>query len=117
MHARAARQAKNEALHREVNERLAKLDKQAGAGWAGDGELFEFLCECGAENGCDARVKMTLADYERVRAQDDLFAVVPGHENSEIERVVDQGEGYIIVDKIAELEPYVADDPRGAPSH
>lgn len=117
MQARGARRAKNEALHREVNERLAKLDKQAGARWASDGELFEFLCECGAASGCDARVKMLLTDYERVRAQDDQFAVVPGHENLEIERVVDRGEGYVVVDKISELEPYVADDPRGAPSH
>ena len=117
MQARAARQARNEALHREVNERLAKLDKQADAGWGSGGELFEFLCECGTVNGCNARVKMMLTDYERVRAQDDRFAVAPGHENLGIERVVDRGESYVVVDKIAELEPYVADDPRGAPSH
>jgi hypothetical protein len=117
MHNRAARQAKNEALHREVNERLAKLDKQAEAGWANGAEEFEFLCECATGDACDARIKMKLADYERVRDQDDRFAVAPGHENPEIERVVDRSEGYVVVDKLAELEPYVADDPRGASSH
>jgi hypothetical protein len=114
--ARAARQARNETLHREVNERLAQMDKRADAAWATDDETFEFLCECAGGDGCDARVRMKLTDYEHIRRQDDRFAVMPGHENLEIERVVDEGDGYLVVDKIAELEPYVADDPRGAPS-
>jgi hypothetical protein len=112
---RSTRQAKNEALHREVNERLEQLEKEAGAGWTTDGDHFEFLCECG-EGGCDARVRMPLSEYEEIRSQDDRFAVSPGHENEEIERVVKRGDGFVVVDKIAELEPFVADDPRGAPS-
>ncbi|TML53260.1 MAG: hypothetical protein E6G21_03085 [Actinobacteria bacterium] len=114
---RVARQARNEALHREVNERLAQMDKRADASWATDGEAFEFLCECGAGDGCDARVRMTLTQYEHLRQQDDRFAVAPGHENLRLERVVTRTSAYVVVDKIAELEPYVADDPRGAPSH
>ena len=114
---RTARQARNEALHREVNERLARIDKQAEAGWAEDDQLFEFVCECGAGDECDAKVRMRLSDYETVRRQDDRFAVFPGHEIEAIERVVDRGDGYVVVDKTAELERFVADDPRGAPSH
>jgi hypothetical protein len=113
---RAARQARNEAIHREVNERIAKMDKQAVVAWASDDELFDFLCECGAGKGCDAHVRMTLADYERVRRQDDRFAVAPGHEIDEVERIVERQETFTIVDKIPEVKPYVADDPRHAPS-
>lgn len=116
MNARAARQARNETLHREVNERLARLDKEADGAWADDDEVFDFLCECARGDACDARVRMRLADYEQVRRQDDRFAVAPGHENLEIERVVKRGDGYVVVDKAAELESQVADDPRGAPS-
>ena len=116
MEGRAARQARNETLHREVNERLAQMDKRADAAWATDDERFEFLCECDRGDGCDTRLRMKLTDYERVREQDDRFAIARGHENLDIERVVDEGDGYLVVDKIAELEPYVADDPRGAPS-
>jgi hypothetical protein len=115
MQARTARQARNEALHREVNERLAEMDKQTHS-WAGDDELFDFMCECAAGDGCNARVRMKLSEYEQVRQQDDRFAVVPGHEVADIERVVDAHERYVVVDKARELEPYVADDPRGAPS-
>jgi hypothetical protein len=111
---RATRQAKNEALHREVNERLAEMDKQADAAWADEEQRFEFICECG-RGGCDARVSMALVEYEDVRGQDDRFAVHPGHENDEIESVVKRGDSFVVVDKIAALEPYVEDDPRGAP--
>jgi hypothetical protein len=63
-----------------------------------------------------ARVRMTLPEYEHVRQQDDRFAVAPGPENLRIDRVVTQSSASVVVDKIAELEPNVADDPRGAPS-
>jgi hypothetical protein len=54
--------------------------------------------------------------YERVRSQDDRFVVKPGHETIEIERAVQWTDEYVIVDKVPQAEPYVADDPRGAPS-
>jgi hypothetical protein len=111
---RFGRQARNEALFREVNERIAQLGESAQA-WSPDGKI-EFLCECGEEGGCGERVRMPLEVYERVRGQDDRFAVKPGHETPELERAVDWTEEYVIVDKIRAAEPFVADDPRGAPS-
>ena len=106
----------NEALLREVNERRAAIDRNAHDEWAETGELFEFVCECGAEGACEGRVQMTLDEYDAVRQQDDRFPVVPGHESSDVERVVERRERYFVVDKLAELEPLVEDDPRGAPS-
>ena len=50
---------------------------------------------------------MTLAEYERVRGQDDRFAVVPGHENPELEDVVEENERYRTVDKKPEYDPLV----------
>lgn len=55
---------------------------------------------------CDDRVLMTLDEYERVRGQRDRFAVVPGHESDEIERVVETADRYVIVDKRDEAEPF-----------
>jgi hypothetical protein len=107
---RFARQAHNESLFREVNERIAKLGENA------DGTI-EFMCECGEEGGCGQRVRVTLDVYERVRSQDDRFVVRPGHETPEIERAVEWTDDYVVVDKIPAAEPYVADDPRGARSH
>jgi hypothetical protein len=111
---RYAQQARNEALFREVNERIAELGGAAEA-WSPDGTV-EFMCECGEDGGCGERIRMPLQTYERVRAQDDRFAVKPGHETPELERAVEWTDDYVIVDKIPAAEPFVADDPRGAPS-
>lgn len=113
MDARLSTQARNEALIREVNERIESVDKQA-PGW-GDDALFDFLCECGQGDRCEVTtVQLTLDEYEEVRTQDDRFAVYPGHENPDLERVVRRNERYVLVDKVASAEPLVADDPRGA---
>jgi hypothetical protein len=111
---RLARRARNEALFRAVNERIAELGAAAEA-WSADGKA-EFFCECGDEGGCGERIRMPLHVYERVRAQDDRFAVKPGHETLELERAVDRSDDYVIVDKIRAAEPLVEDDPRGNPS-
>ena len=111
---RFRRQARNEALFREVNERIAQLGDSAQA-WSPDG-LVEFLCECGVDGGCGQRIRVPLGVYETVRAQDDRFIVRSGHETPELERAVDWTDEYVIVDKIDAAEPLVADDPRGAPS-
>ena len=111
---RFERQARNEALFREVNERIAEIGEQAQA-WSPDG-MVEFMCECGEEGGCGERVRVPLDVYERVRQQDDRFVVRPGHETLEIEHAVEWTDDYVVVDKIAAVEPLVADDPRGAPS-
>ena len=110
---RLSRQARNEALFREVNERIAELGSRAQA-WSPDGT--DFLCECGEEGGCGRRVRVPIDVYERVRSQDDRFIVRPGHETLEIERAVEWTDEYVVVDKIPAVEPYVADDPRGAAS-
>jgi hypothetical protein len=108
------RQARNEAIFREVNERIAQLGESAQV-WSQDG-VVEFFCECGVDGGCGERIRIPLEVYESVRAQDDRFVVRSGHETPEIERAVDWTDEYVIVDKIEAVEPQVADDPRGAPS-
>jgi hypothetical protein len=114
---RHERQAINEALAREVNERVAGLDEQAVRMWAAPSDQrFEFLCECSAEGGCEARLELTFEEYERVRAQDDRFVLAPGHETDEIEHVIERTARFLIVDKVDAVERFTRDDPRGAPS-
>ena len=117
MDERFERQARNEALVREVNERINALDRDAAGSGATEGvDTFGFRCECGREIGCGELVWMTLDEYEVVRAQDDRFAVAPGHETVDLERVVEVNERFVIVDKVHPAEPLVADDPRGRSS-
>jgi hypothetical protein len=117
MDERLERQARNEALVREVNERISSIDRAAAGSGALDGSAtFGFRCECGREGSCAEVVWMTLEEYELVREQDDRFALLPGHETAELERVVGGNERYVIVDKVDAAEPFVADDPRGRDS-
>jgi hypothetical protein len=109
---RLEQQARNEALVREVNERISALDRGAAA----TADTFGFHCECGRHGGCAERVWMTIAEYDLVREQDDRFALVPGHETDGLEHVVATSDRFVVVDKVDEAEPLVADDPRGHPS-
>jgi hypothetical protein len=121
MEKRLEQQSRNEALLREVNERVAEVDKTAvESSFAADQTLFDFLCECGAGDGaagaCVEQVRMTINEYEQVRSQDDRFVVSPGHETEWLESVVAKTDRFVIVDKRPAAEPFVADDPRGASS-
>lgn len=101
------RAAKNEALLREVNERIEEVGKHLQV--LPDDEQLDFRCECGRPE-CEDLISISVREYQHVRADNDRFAVVPGHENDEIERVVERRERYVIVDKKAEAEPLVGAD-------
>src|SRR5688500_12085016 len=74
--------ARNEALFREVNERVEHLQK----GWAPVSEI-EFICEC-ADDTCTAHLSMTVAEYEAIREQSAQFVVLAEHVYPEAEVVV-----------------------------
>ena len=107
MNARDERLAKNEALLREVNERIHDVGQGLQV-LPDDGQL-DFRCECGRPE-CDLFVHLMAFDYQRVRADNDRFVVVPGHEDPEIERVVERSQGYVVVDKRPQAEPFVGAD-------
>ena len=100
------RAARNEALFREVNERMLSL-----AGGHAEPEETGFVCECSTE-GCTRRLHVPVQVYEAVRADPRHFLVTPGHEGP-FERVVEQGEGFTIVEKEGEAGEIAEEtDPR-----
>jgi hypothetical protein len=107
MDEREARSAKNEALLREVNDRIEEVGERLTVVPAHD--RLDFRCECGQPT-CEAFVSLTVSEYEHVRANNDRFAVLPGHEDSRIERVVERAECYLIVDKLPDAERFVGAD-------
>ena len=107
MDPREARLAKNEALLREVNDRIHEVGERLQV--LPDDELLEFRCECGRPE-CEEFISLTAREYEHVRSDNDRFALVPGHEDAEIERVVERDERYVVVDKRPEVEPLVDAD-------
>ena len=91
---RERRIGKNEALFREVNERLERVAEAVQA----TTERLEILCECGDET-CTERIEVPLPEYERVRQDSTLFFVCRGHEKPDVENVVEQNNRYSVVRK------------------
>ena len=90
--AREERLTKNELLFREANELTAKDLRDLGA------HVVIFLCECSSRR-CLERVELRTAEYEHVRASSHRFFVVPGHEVPAMERIVEQHQTYLVVEK------------------
>jgi hypothetical protein len=95
--AREERLAGNEALFREVNERVAEVATQF-IEVETHTERVNFTCECGRAD-CAEPITMTIAQYEAIRAESTHFAVALGHEQPEIEVVIERHPSYFVVEK------------------
>jgi hypothetical protein len=89
-----------------VNERVEELSGST------DLELVEFICECG-DADCIETISLTRAEYEHLRADPVHFAIVPGHEISEVEHVISKGDRFHVARKHSgEQDIARATDPR-----
>jgi hypothetical protein len=105
MASREERLAENEILFRRVNERIVELTDT----WGGE---LDLVCEC-ANAGCTSRMKLMLHEYEQLRLSPRRFAVLPGHEVEDIEKVVARSDRYLVVEKHADTHEQVESaDPR-----
>lgn len=86
------REARNEARFRTQNE---WVETAGGAPEA----LLRFVCECG-DGECGRTIRLTMAEYEFVRATSNRFAIALNHENPESEIVVEEHSRYAVIDKI-----------------
>ena len=99
-HDRADRRAREvgrrQSLFRDVNEQIDRL-----------AERFDLLdevpiiCECGS-TGCNEQIVLTQAEYETLRRNPTHFAILPGHDIPDVERVIEERECYVIVEKVGE---------------
>jgi hypothetical protein len=109
--ARNERRARNEALFREVNERIAELSAERENESEQEGSL-ELVCECGRDD-CTELLEVSRAEYEAVRTDPRRFLVIPGHEHTDIARVLERNSGFSVVEKLEEAgEIAVEHDPR-----
>jgi hypothetical protein len=84
----------NEAVFREVNERINDLADNFGLG----DEPLDLVCECG-DPTCVEPITMSRAEYEELRSDPTHFAVYPGHTKGDIEAVLDHRNSYVVVRK------------------
>ena len=95
MDIREQRLGLNEAVFREVNDRIKGLAKLFH--W-GKPDPLDLVCEC-RNSTCVQRIEMSQAAYEAVRAKETHFALYPGHADPDIERVISSHPGYEVVAK------------------
>jgi hypothetical protein len=88
------RLALNEALFREVNERIREISDT----FVQDDATYDFLCEC-SDPGCTKRVVLTRDEYEKLRSDPTRFVVAKGHVLQEIETVVERAKDHVVVEK------------------
>jgi hypothetical protein len=101
------RQAARETVFRDVNEAIDR------GNWPGDEDKpSAYRCECGRLD-CSELLPMTPEAYERIRSDPCRFLVLPGHENPQIETVVERRPSYVVVEKRGEAGTIAeATDPR-----
>jgi hypothetical protein len=106
---REERLARNEAMFREANERAKAWEERHR-----EVEVELYFCEC-ADPECRERVSLDKSEYERIRSDARHFVIVPGHEVQDVETVIEENEGWAIIEKAPEVTDIVeARDPRRA---
>jgi hypothetical protein len=105
---REERVAQNEATSRAINEGID------GAFESDPQNAFTFIvCECGVEQ-CDRIVRITKAEYERVRSDPRQFVIFRGHLIPDVEQAVFEEDRFVVVAKREGIPAQVAvrEDPR-----
>jgi hypothetical protein len=100
---REERVARNEELFQIVNRQIEKLEKTLGPR-----RTFSMVCECGKKH-CLEGFEVEPAVYQRVRANPLLFFVVPAHEDSAVEDVIERTSQYLVVEKVGRAAEVVHD--------
>lgn len=108
MDERKRRIGMNEALFREVNERLEELAQGFGRS-----DKLDLICECGNAS-CASRIEMDREEYEQVRSDSTTFAIASGHAIPDVEEIVERRKAYDVVRKTSGEAERVAErtDPR-----
>ena len=98
---------RSQVLFRQLNEQIRSL-----AGIFGLETDFDLVCEC-VNGGCFDRLAISAEDYEAVRRFPTRFIVRRGHVTERVERLVEDSDGYVVVEKIgADAEDAILQDPR-----
>ena len=91
---RAARTARNELLFRAVNEQILQMTERFRAQLSD----IDIVCEC-AEASCVGTIRITAEEFIQLRREEGTFFVLAGHQDTTVEEVIGQRNGYVVVRK------------------
>jgi 5-bromo-4-chloroindolyl phosphate hydrolysis protein len=93
---REVRAARNQAMFRALNEQIREVNEA----FASLTERFTIACEC-ADTRCIQTLDIQPEEYVAVRAEPRHFAVLHGHLYLDVEDVIREADGYVVVEKTA----------------
>ena len=92
---REARATRNQAMFRAVNEKMREFNDAL----ANLTDAYSIACEC-ADSACFQMLTVRRTDYCAARSSSRQFVVLRDHVVPEIERVVWEVDGYVVVEKL-----------------
>ena len=98
MSPREQRAIRNEELFREVNLRIAELQGEGDSHNLTVDGLLPLVCEC-VHTGCTTPLEVDPTTFQQVHANPRRYIVAPGHEDLDLESIVERRDGYVIVEK------------------
>jgi len=92
---------RNEALYRELNERVREIEEDMELRGLVEAEPYsEYFCECGLED-CMDKIRLSPEEYADARSGPRRFVILPDHLIADVERVVYRADGrFAIVEKL-----------------
>lgn len=93
---REARAARNELLFRAVNEQILQMTER----FRGQLSDIDIVCEC-AVASCVGTIRITAEEFAEIHREPGTFFVLDGHEDTDVEDVVEHRNGYVVVRKPA----------------
>lgn len=110
---REERIVRNEALYRELNERVREIEEDMTMRGLVEPEPYgEYFCECGLED-CMEKIRLAPEEYEAARSDSRRFVILPDHLIADVERVVHREDGrFAIVEKLEGERELALSDPR-----
>lgn len=80
---------------RELNDDIGESAEQ---------EAAFFVCECSSRD-CFTTIELNVSEYRRIRSNPTWAVVTAGHQLSDVERVVREGDGFAIIERLLVTEP------------
>ncbi len=90
------RLVENEVIFRESNKSIAEFIEETDAVAAST--PLRFFCEC-SKTECRERIELSPEEYKELHQNNRQFIILVGHEMPKIEKVVEQKQGFNIIEK------------------
>lgn len=96
------RRVENEVMFKQENERIKQVAESVTVRTSA--LPIPFYCEC-ANLNCSKIINLTSEDFEAFHDDPDWYTILPGHEQLDIEKVIKNNDGFLVIKKLESVTP------------